>query len=223
MSGPRGSGSSIRVRRRAALALALAAGPVAQGCVWYPRPNTTPSTDPAVYVVGWTQTGVASWYGEPFHGRRAAAGGVYDMDAMTAAHQTIPFGTRIRVDNRDNGRSVELVVNDRGPFVRGRILDVSRAGAQELGMIGPGTARVRITIVESANAVSARGGCVLIQVASYGERASAEAKRREVEQAGFEAAIEPFEEVYRVVAGPFADEAAARRAAEGLGGFLRRC
>ena len=218
MSAAGGSASARRARRLVALALAVAL----QGSApWATRPVTDP--DPGVFVVGWTRTGVASWYGEPFHGRPAAAGGIYDMDAMTAAHRVIPFGTRIRVDNRDNGRTVELVVNDRGPFVRGRILDVSRAGARALGMIGPGTARVRITIVEAGDAVSARGGCVLVQVASYRDRASAEAKRDEVAEAGFEAVIETYEALFRVVAGPFAEEAAARSAAEALGGFLRRC
>ena len=97
------------------------------------RPAGSPSTDS--YPIGWTQTGVASWYGDPFHGRLTASGEVYDMDLMTAAHQALPFGTRIRVDNRDNNRSIELVVNDRGPFVKNRILDVSRAGARALCMI----------------------------------------------------------------------------------------
>ena len=204
--------------RLAVLAVAVAI----QGCApWKTPPVTAPG--PGAYVVGWTQTGVASWYGEPFHGRRAASGVVYDMDAMTAAHQTIPFGTRIRVENRDNGRSAELVVNDRGPFARGRILDVSRAGARALDMIGPGTARVRITIVEAGDAVSARGGCVLVQVGAFRQRASAEAKRDEVARAGFDAAIEPYGDLYRVVAGPFAEEVAARNAARTLGGFLRRC
>ena len=223
-SSPRGSSSLRRSSSpgRSRWIAALAAGVAVQGCApWATRPVTDP--DPGAYAVGWNQTGVASWYGEPFHGRPAAAGGIYDMDALTAAHRMIPFGTRIRVDNRDNGRSVELVVNDRGPFVRGRILDVSRAGARALGMIEPGTARVRITIVEMGDAVSARGGCVFVQVGSYRERAGAEAKRDEVAEAGFEAAIEPYVDMYRVVAGPFVAEAAARRAAESLGGFLRRC
>ena len=145
------------------------------------------------------------------------------MDEISAAHQTIPFGTWIRVDNLDNGSSIELDVNDRGPFVRGRILDVSRAAARALGMIGPGTARVRITIIETANAVSARGGCVVVQVAAFRERRSAEAKRQAVERAGFEASIEPYEDMYRVVVGPFADEPAAGRVRETLGGFMRRC
>ena len=90
-------------------------------------------------------------------------------------------------------------------------------------MIGPGTARVRITVIEAANAVSARGGCVVVQVGSYRERRNAEAKRREVAREGFEASIEPYEDMYRVVAGPFADEPVAVRARAALGGFMRGC
>ena len=209
--------------------MALAAALSAQACVWSvplattPSAGPTPSADPSLYTVGWTQTGIASWYGEPFHGRTTAAGNTYDMDAISAAHQTIPFGTRIRVDNLDNGRSIDLDVTDRGPFVAGRILDLSRGAARELEMIGPGTARVRITVIGTATPVTARGGCVVVQVASFRERGNAEAKREELVRAGFEASIEPYENMYRVVAGPFADEPAAGRARETLGGFLRRC
>ena len=191
--------------------------------MWSVPLSTSPSVDPAVYSVGWTQTGIASWYGEPFHGQPTASGVIYDMNGMTAAHQTIPLGTRIRVDNLENGRTVDLDVNDRGPFVGGRILDVSRAAALDLGMMRAGTARVRITVIEAANRVSARGGCVVVQVAAYSERASAEAKREEVARAGFEVSIEAHEEMYRVVAGPYSDEPGARRAQDVLGGFPRRC
>jgi len=174
--------------------------------------------------MGWTETGVASWYGEPFHGRRTASGEVYDMDGATAAHQTLPFGTRIRVDNRDNGRSVELTVNDRGPFAKGRILDVSRAGARALGMIGTGTARVRITVLEpGGDAVAVRGGCVVVQIAAYRSRQSAEAHLAEVARAGFAARIERHDGWYRVVAGPYGDAVQAGRVAETLDGFIRRC
>jgi rare lipoprotein A len=91
---------------------------------------------------------MASWYGDQFHGRPTASGETYDMEGSTGAHPTLPFGTRLRVENLDNGRSTTLTINDRGPFAKGRILDVSRRVARELGMLGPGTARVRITILE---------------------------------------------------------------------------
>lgn len=110
-----------------------------------PPPAPTPGDTPAA----WTQTGIASWYGEPFHGRTTASGERYDMNDLTCAHKTLPFGTRLRVQNLDNGRSITLRVTDRGPFVEGRIVDVSRKAAQELQMIGSGTARVRITVLPS--------------------------------------------------------------------------
>lgn len=174
--------------------------------------------------MGWTQTGVSSWYGDPFHGRRTASGEVYDMDKMTAAHQSLPFGTVILVNNRDNDRSVELTVNDRGPFAKDRILDVSRAGARALGMIGPGTARVRITILKAGgDIVSVRGGCVDVQIASFRNRQPAETRVAEARQAGFAARIEREGQWYRVLVGPFEEEARANRAIETLEGFVRRC
>lgn len=118
-----------------------------QGCALVVG-SPAPAPAPGSWSPGWTETGIASWYGHPFHGRDTASGEVYDMNDPTCAHQTLPFGTRLRVENLDNGRSTTLRVNDRGPFVKGRILDVSRKGAQELGIIEPGTARVRITVLE---------------------------------------------------------------------------
>jgi rare lipoprotein A len=90
---------------------------------------------------------MASWYGREHHGRRTASGERFDMKALTAAHPTLPFGTRVRVTNLTNNRSVVVRVNDRGPFKRGRILDVSRGAAAELDMIGAGTAKVRVEVV----------------------------------------------------------------------------
>lgn len=96
------------------------------------------------------RTGTASWYGRDFHNRRTASGQHYDMNAMTAAHTTLPLGTRVKVTNLANGRSVSLTINDRGPFAHGRIIDVSRRAAQDLGFIGAGTARVRVQVLAGA-------------------------------------------------------------------------
>lgn len=96
------------------------------------------------------RTGVASWYGRGFHNRRTASGQRYDMNAMTAAHTTLPMGTRVKVTNLANRRSVILTINDRGPFARNRIIDVSRRAAQDLGFIGAGTARVRVQALAGA-------------------------------------------------------------------------
>ena len=91
--------------------------------------------------------GTASYYGKRFHGRMTANGELFDMNAMTAAHKTLPFGTRVRVTNPVNGKSVVVRINDRGPFIRGRVIDVSRAAARKLGMIKRGHASVQLDII----------------------------------------------------------------------------
>lgn len=91
--------------------------------------------------------GEASWYGKKYHGRKTASGEKYNMNKLTAAHRTLPFGTKVRVTRLDNGRSVVVRINDRGPFVRGRIIDVSREGAKKLDMIRDGIADVRVEII----------------------------------------------------------------------------
>lgn len=93
-------------------------------------------------TVGW-----ASWYGRRFHGRKTANGERYNMNALTAAHRTLPFGTKVRVTNLGNGRSVVVRINDRGPFIKGRIIDLSRRGANALRFIKKGKARVRLKIM----------------------------------------------------------------------------
>ena len=92
-------------------------------------------------------TGIASWYGQEFHGRNTANGEVFDLNSLTAAHRTLPLPSVVQVTNLDNGRSIELRVNDRGPYARGRIIDVSRRAAQLLGFESPGTAKVRVRIL----------------------------------------------------------------------------
>jgi rare lipoprotein A len=103
------------------------------------------------------ETGIASWYGAQFHGRRTANGETYDMNSLTAAHRTLPMPSYVRVTNLENGRSLILKVNDRGPFARGRIIDISRRGAQLLGFHDNGTARVRVQIMaDQSRAIAAR-------------------------------------------------------------------
>jgi rare lipoprotein A len=94
------------------------------------------------------QTGTASWYGQAHHGKKTASGEMFDMHALTAAHRTLPLGTRVLVTNLGNGRAVEVRINDRGPAVPGRILDVSYAAARALGAVGDGVFRVRIAVLE---------------------------------------------------------------------------
>ena len=111
--------------------------PYQVGGVWY-----TPHED-----WNYEESGIASWYGEEFHGRYTANGEIFDLNALTAAHDTLPLPTIVEVTNLDNGRTLRLRVNDRGPYVRGRIIDVSRRAAQLLGFEIPGTAKVRVKLL----------------------------------------------------------------------------
>lgn len=102
---------------------------------------------PTLAKVGDEQSGIASWYGPNFHAKRTSNGEIYNMYAMTAAHKTLPMNTMVKVDNLDNGKSTIVRINDRGPFVSGRIIDLSNKAAHEVNMVGKGTARVKITVL----------------------------------------------------------------------------
>jgi len=121
---------------------------------------------------GVTYTGIATWYGPGFHGKRTASGEVFDQDAMTCAHKTFPFGTRLRVTNPDNGKSVVVVVNDRGPFVAGREIDLSRGAARAIG-ISYGEVEIQVLGRDNRYVRSVRTGRVsgsgsfLVQVGSF--------------------------------------------------------
>jgi rare lipoprotein A len=177
--------------------------------------------------IGAAETGIASWYGHPYHGRRAANGEIYDMDQLTAAHRTLPFDTFVRVTNLDNGRQVVVRIQDRGPFVKGRIIDLSRAAARQLQMIGPGTARVRITVVHPP----AREPDPLygVQIGAFADRQRAERLRRDVRAFG-EVELVPREAnqtLWRVIVGRHrtlaeAEEHAGRLRAAGYEGFVVR-
>jgi rare lipoprotein A len=95
------------------------------------------------------QVGVASWYGPRFHGRRAASGEIFNQHRFTAAHRHLPFGTQVKVTNLDNGKSVIVRINDRGPYVKGRIIDLSRAAARELEMTKDGTVRISLEVLST--------------------------------------------------------------------------
>jgi rare lipoprotein A len=107
---------------------------------------------PPAAAGGFVEEGLASWYGDPYHGRPTASGERFDQDSLTAAHRTLPFGTVARVTNLDNDRSVDVVINDRGPFIAGRIVDLSRAAASAIGAIGPGVVPARLRSCEQATA-----------------------------------------------------------------------
>jgi rare lipoprotein A len=122
----------------------------------------------------YVEEGKASWYGVPFNGRRAANGEIFDMNTLVAAHRTLPFGSILRVTNLNNGRDVQVRVIDRGPFVGDRILDLARAAAVALDMIGTGTAPVRIELLSGPNPAV---GDFTVQIGAFADRANAERLR----------------------------------------------
>jgi rare lipoprotein A (RlpA)-like double-psi beta-barrel protein len=142
--GPRARGGGAR-RARWPFAALAAASLAAGGCSSHARPEVSPSA-PQVRV-GDHDSGLASWYGPDYHGRMTASGERYNMFDMTAAHRTWPFGTMVRVENLENQRQVTVRINDRGPFTRGRIIDLSYGAARELQISRDGTAKVRIEVV----------------------------------------------------------------------------
>ena len=137
---------------------------------------------PTPALLGATETGVASWYGHPYHGRRAANGEIYDMEKMTAAHRTLPFGTWVRVINLENKQTVDVRITDRGPFAKGRILDLSHAAAVSIGMIGPGSAKVKITVIAKPAVVETAAALFAVQVGAFADRNNAERVRSSMER-----------------------------------------
>jgi rare lipoprotein A len=132
-------------------------------------PIRVPRNAKPIYV----ETGMASWYGPPYHNRKGANGEVYDMNAATAAHRTIPLNSIVRVTNVATGRSVLVRITDRGPFIEGRILDLSLAAAKEIDVWRPGVAKVRVEVLEAPSPIDTGGRwCVQIGAFSDVEQAS---------------------------------------------------
>jgi rare lipoprotein A len=197
---------------RPCLVIALAAILLA-GCGHkkHPRPTPPPPAPPAAPKLGQTETGEASWYGRPYHGRPAANGEIYDMEKLTAAHRTLPFDTWLRVLNLDNSKTVEVRITDRGPFVEGRIIDLSHAAARAIDMLGPGTARVRLEVIRTPDYVSP--AVFAVQVGAFRDRDNAERLRAEMEaRYGSARLVQRADtpDLWRVVAGSEATEDGAK-------------
>lgn len=141
----------------------------------------TPSAPSVPAAIGASETGLASWYGHPYHGRAAANGEIYDMEKLTAAHRTLPFGTMVRVTNLTNGKTVDVRIIDRGPFVAGRIIDLSHAAAQEIEIIGPGVAQVRLDILALQPVMSSENWYA-VQAGAFQDKDRAERLRAQMEQ-----------------------------------------
>jgi rare lipoprotein A len=162
-----------------------------------PKPYRVNGTwyQPIPQARGFEQEGVASWYGSEFHGRKTSSGEIYDMHSLTAAHKTLPLGTYVRVHNLDNGKTLDVRINDRGPFVDGRIIDLSYAAATRLGVVGPGTAPVKIEALGTPAAAAGKAGAppryvpldyysgnFTFQVGAFAERSNAQRLMTELDQ-----------------------------------------
>jgi rare lipoprotein A len=166
---------------------------------------------------GYVQEGLASWYGIPYHGRRAANGEIYDMYKLTAAHRTLPFETVVRVTNLKNGRSVDVRINDRGPFVEGRLIDLSLGAARAIDMVAAGVAAVRVEMLSGENPLS---GSFTVQVGAFLDMENAARFRKHLEERYPPVFIVEYDApqglFYRVRAGRLPTEEAAREFAERL-------
>jgi rare lipoprotein A len=166
------------------------------------------------------QHGEASWYGKQFHGRKTADGDRFSQNEMTAAHRTLPLGTKVMVENQETGQQVEVKINDRGPYVQPqrRIIDLSRAAADSIGIVQDGTKRVRVVVTEKAlKPAPAEETFYEVQVGAFEEGDEANKVLEVVRERFPEAYIVPRDgpqgEYYRVRVGPFATENEARQVA----------
>jgi rare lipoprotein A len=164
------------------------------------------------------ETGLASWYGDPFHGRLTASGEVFDKLALTAAHKTLPFGTLVVVRNLETGQTVTVRINDRGPFVAGRIIDLSQAAGERIGLASRGVARVSLHI-RQVSPLLTNPPPKRIQLGSYGVAANAQAAASLAAAVGLTAVFEVAGTVTRVVVYVPAAELAATLAALRRAGF----
>lgn len=170
------------------------------------------------------ETGIASWYGPGFHGKKTSNGERYNQNELTAAHKILPFGTMVQVTNLENGRSTKVRINDRGPFVGSRVIDLSRAAAKSLGMLGKGTAKVRITALQSGGKpplLTPDGdmlGLFYIQIGSFKEQPRAVNLANFMRRQGYGCRIakHPSRDLSCVQLGPYPSRVGAEKAAKAL-------
>lgn len=191
-----------------------APGPGAQ----IPAPGRPPSAENQSVIPGqWVEQGIASWYGVPFNGHRTSDGEIYNMYEYTAAHRTLPFGSIVQVTDLANGRQIDVRINDRGPFVNNRVIDLSYSAAKALGMIGPGTAPVRLQVISGPNPMAGFFG---VQVGAFQVEANAERLRAGLAARYSPITIVPYDSpgglFYRVRVGRLPTEQAAQQLAAQL-------
>uniref|UniRef100_B8DRV7 Probable endolytic peptidoglycan transglycosylase RlpA n=1 Tax=Nitratidesulfovibrio vulgaris (strain DSM 19637 / Miyazaki F) TaxID=883 RepID=B8DRV7_NITV9 len=228
--------------------LLLLAALLMAGCGFGPRRISTPPSDQSVkypkgqpqgprakpYTVlgktyhpllsahGFSEEGIASWYGKDFHGRKTANGEIYDMYGLTAAHKLLPFNTVVKVTNLQSGRSTTVRVNDRGPFVGDRIIDLTNTAANQIGMLGPGTARVRVETVGDVPGLQDGDmtGRFYVQVGAFSNKDNASRLVTRLQGQGWNARMywADMVQFWRVQVGPWGTLSEAERMREKLKG-----
>jgi len=182
------------------------------------RSGPPPATERRPVVPGeYVEEGVASWYGVPFNGRRTSNGEIYDMHEFTAAHRTLPFNAVVRVTNLRNGKQTQVRINDRGPFVADRVIDLSLSAAEAIEMVGPGTAQVRLEVIAGP---SSEKGVFAVQVGAFREEENAQRLKVEMESRNLPVSIVSYDSpnglFYRVRVGRAPTEADANQLAAQL-------
>ena len=176
---------------------------------------------------GYYEEGIASWYGQDFHGKKTANGERYDMYGMTAAHKLLPFGTMVKVTSLENGNSIVVRINDRGPFVANRIIDLSHTGASRLDMLNQGTMRVRLETVGAVPGLKDGDltGRFYIQIGAFGQEVNATALTRKIQgqSMGARSVYAPDIRLWRVQVGPYSDVKQAGAAADSLRATYKDC
>ncbi len=177
------------------------------------------------------ESGMASWYGPNFHGKLTANGETYDMNGFTAAHRTLPFNTEVLVENLDNGKTVKVRINDRGPFAKDRVIDLSKSAASKVDMIGPGTARVRIYLtkgdLENSRVTDLKIANYTVQLGSFADEAAAKRESAKIPKSRVEKATINKTVTYRVYYGIYQDPSEAQDALDdlsekGFEGFVKQ-
>lgn len=183
-----------------------------------PRSGPPPAIERQPVIPGsYVEEGVASWYGLPFNGRRTSNGEIYDMHEFTAAHRTLPFNAVVRVTNLRNGKQTQVRINDRGPFVADRVIDLSLSAAEAIEMVGPGTAQVRLEVIAGPSSVS---GFFAVQIGAFRAQENAQRLKVEMESRNLPVSIATYDSpngpFYRVRVGRVPTEADANQLAAQL-------
>lgn len=194
--------------------------------------NSDSRTNPASNKKGeLIESGVASWYGPNFNGRLTANGETFDMNGISAAHRTLPFNTEVIVVNEDNGRTIRVRINDRGPYAKDRIIDLSKGAAEAVDMIGPGTANVKLYLVKgdlkNSRVTDLKVPNYTVQLGSYNDLEPAEKRSREIEGSRVERLELNGNTVYRIYYGKYTDRSKAERDQKrlnrrGFSGFVKQ-